>query len=98
MNMAVSPANKCVLQYGGSHGTAKDLLVCQNTCHDLSFQLVKPKCRASEAVHNYQQQNFVIFSGGLFFLFYFGLFLALFFKFGMKICFSMCVYGSSVLC
>lgn len=30
------------------------------------------KCMASEAGHNYQQQDFVIFSGGL--LFYFGLF------------------------
>lgn len=39
--------------------------------------LSQTKCRAYEAVHNYQQQNFVIFSGGLLFCFvldFFGFF------------------------
>lgn len=60
--------------------------------------LSQTKCRAYEAVHNYQQQNFVIFSGGLLFCFvldFFGFFSP---KFGMKICCSVCVWHfSSVL-
>lgn len=54
--------------------------------------LSQTKCRASEAVHNYQQQNFVIFSSYFFVLAFFWLFFsAFFFKFGMKICCSLCV-------
>lgn len=76
--MEVSPANKCLLQYGGSHG-AKNLLVCQNICHNLSFQLVKPdkvqglwgssQLSATELCH-FLWWTIVLFCFGFFWLFF----------------------------
>lgn len=77
--MAVSPANKYVLQYGGSHGTAKNLLVCQNTCHNLSFQLLKPnKVQSFWGSTQLWATELCHFLWWAIFLFYFGPFLALF--------------------
>lgn len=88
--MAMSPAIKCVLQYGGSHGTAKNLLVCQNSCHTLSFQLVKPNAWLLKQV-TIISNRILSFSlvGYCFILDFFLIFSPC--KFGMKICCSLCV-------
>lgn len=53
--------------------------------------LSQTKCRASEAVHNYQRQNFVIFSGGLFFCFILDFFGPFFQVWNEDLLFSVCV-------
>lgn len=96
--MEVSPANKCVLQYGGSHG-AKNLLICQNTCHNLSFQLIKPdkvqglwgssQLSATELCH-FLWWTIVLFCFGFFWLFFSP---SLEWRFA-----ALCVSGISVQC